>query len=95
MTVRGCLQRTRQNYLVVDRRGLPYAPKGVGYKLDADVGHEVEVTGKLTNEIKTGVRSQEQGSNPSDTVRAVDGPTLQVLDVTSDVRKIADKCSSH
>lgn len=93
MTVRGCLKKSRQNYLVVDKRGFSYALKGVGDKLSTEVGHEVEVKGKLTNDIKTGVRPEKQGSNPSDTVRGVDSAaTLQVSDVDSDVRTIANKC---
>ena len=93
MTVRGCLQKSRQNYLVVDKRGFSYALKGVGDKLSTEVGHEIEVKGKLTNDIKTGVRPEKQGSNPSDTVRGVDSAaTLQVSNVDSDVRTIANKC---
>lgn len=93
MTVRGCLQKSRQNYLVVDKRGFSYALKGVADKLSTEVGHEVEVKGKLTNDIKTGVRPEKQGSNPSDTVRGVDGAaTLQVSNVDADVRTIANKC---
>jgi len=95
MTVRGCLKRSRQNYLVVDRHGFPYALKGVGSKLDADVNHEVEVTGELTNDIKTGIRPEKAGSNPSDTVRGIDAPTLQVLNLSGDVHKISDRCTSH
>ena len=95
MTVRGCLKRSRQNYLVVDRHGFSYALKGVGDKLAADVNHEVEVTGGLTNDTKMGIRPEKAGSNPSDTVRAIDAPTLQVLDVSGDVRKISDRCTSH
>ena len=95
LKVRGCLRRSRQNYIVVDHRGFAYALKGVGTKLDADVGREVEVTGVLTNDVKTGIRSEKAGSNPSDTVRAVDGPTLQILNVSGDVHKVADKCTSR
>ena len=93
VTVRGCLQESRQNYVVVNKRGFSYALKGVGDKLNAEVGHEVEVKGKLTNDITTGVRPEKQGSNPSDTVRATDGAaTLQILNVGGDVRTIANKC---
>ena len=95
MTVRGCLKKSRQNYLLVDRRGFAYTLKGVGDKLDADVNHEVEVSGELTNDIKTGIRPEKAGSNPSDTLRAVGAPTLQILNVSGNVRKVADRCSAH
>jgi hypothetical protein len=95
MTVRGCLQRSHQNYVVVDRHGWPYVLKGVGNKLDAEVGHEVEVRGKLSEDIKSGVRPEKAGSNPSDTVRSVDGATVEVLKVSSDIRRISDTCPSH
>lgn len=95
MTVRGCLRRDHQNYVVVDRHGWPYVLKGVGNKVDAEVGHEVEVKGKLTDEIKSGVRDEKQGSNPADTVRAVDGATVEILNVSSDVRRVSDTCPSH
>jgi hypothetical protein len=61
MTVRGCQQRLRQDYMVVDRHGFPCALKGVGDKRNADVGHEVEVTGTLTDAIRTSTRSEKQG----------------------------------
>jgi hypothetical protein len=95
MTVRGCVQRSHQNYVVVDKHGWPYVLKGVGNKLDAEVGHEVEVRGKLTEDIKSGVRSEKEGSNPSDTVRSVDGATVEILNVSSDIRRISDTCHSH
>ncbi|HVO60415.1 MAG TPA: hypothetical protein VMT53_05735 [Terriglobales bacterium] len=95
MTVRGCLEKSRQNYIVVGRHGFTYALKGVGDHLDADVNHEIAVTGELTNDTKMGIRPEKAGSNPSDTVRAIDAPTLQVLEVSGDVRKISDRCTSH
>lgn len=95
MTVRGCLQRSRQNFVVVDHSGMPYALKGVTDKLKNEVGHEVEVKGQLTDDVKMGTRSEKQGSNPSDTVRAVEGTTLKVLNVSSDVRRVSDHCSSR
>ena len=95
MTVRGCLQRSRQNYVVVDRHGWPYVLKGVGSKVDAEVGHEVEVRGKLSEDVKSGVRPEKEGSNPADTVHSVDGATVEILNVSSDVRRVADTCPSH
>ena len=46
-TVRGCLERSRGNYLLVeDRTGLIYALKGVDGNLDGQVGREIAVTGR-------------------------------------------------
>ena len=95
ITVRGCLQRSRQNYVVVDRHGWPYVLKGVGNKVDTEVGHEVEVRGKLSEDVKSGVRPEKEGSNPSDTVHSVDGATVEILNVASDIRRVADKCAAH
>ncbi len=95
-TVRGCLNLSRGNYILVeDKSGLPYALRGVGSKLNGFVGHEVEVTGQLhPGSMKTGVRSSKDGSNPSDTVHGVDGVPLQVADVTKDVREVAKHCKA-
>lgn len=95
-TVRGCLEGSRGNYLVVeDRTSLVYVLKGVGNKLDAQLQHEVEVKGKLLpGTIKTGINPAKAGSNPSDTVHGVDGLPLQVVDVKNDVRTIAKHCKA-
>jgi hypothetical protein len=95
-TVRGCLNSNRGNYIVVeDSTGLVYALRGVGDKLNRQVGHEVEVTGQLhPGQMKTGVRSTKTGSNPSDTVHGVEGVPLQVADVTKDVRTVAKHCKA-
>ncbi len=95
MTVRGCLQRSRHNYVVVDRHGWPYVLKGIGNKVDAEVGHEVEVRGRLSEDVKSGVRPEKEGSNPSDTVHSVDGATVEILNVSSAIRQIADSCASQ
>lgn len=95
-TVKGCLSRSRGNYLVVeDKTGLVYALKGVGSKLDGQSGHEVEVTGSLQpGTVKTGVRSTKDGSNPADTVHGVEGTPLQVNDVSTDVKTISRRCKA-
>lgn len=92
ITVRGCLERTRQNYTVIDRHGFEYVLKGVGNKVENEVGHEVEARGNLTDDVKSGERDEKQGSNPSDNVRSVDGATLEIVNVAKDVHRIADKC---
>jgi len=95
-TVRGCLDGSRGNYIVVeDKTSLVYVLKGVGNKLDNQLHHEVEVKGKLLpGTIKTGVRPEKAGSNPSDTAHGVDGLPLQVEDVKNDVRTIAKHCKA-
>ena len=92
MTVRGCLKRSRQNYVVIDSHGFSYVLKGVGKTLDGEVGQEVEARGNLTDEVKSGVREEKQGSNPSDTVGAVEGATLEIVNVATDVRRVSDSC---
>ena len=95
-TVRGCLNSSRGNYIVVeDKTGLIYALRGVGDKLNGRVGREVEVVGQLhPGSMKTGVRSSKAGSNPSDTVHGIDGVPLQVADVDKDVRTVAKHCKA-
>jgi hypothetical protein len=94
-TVRGCLQRIRGNYQVIeDQTSLVYVLKGVGNKLDGQLHKEVEVKGTvLPGTIKTGVRSQKAGSNPSDTVHGVDGLPLQVADI-NDVKTVDKHCKA-
>jgi hypothetical protein len=95
-TVRGCLNRLRGNYLLIeDQTSLVYVLKGVGNKLDSQVHHQVEVKGKvLPGTVKTGIREQKAGSNPSDTVHGADGVPFQVADVQSDVHTVAPKCKA-
>jgi len=95
-TVRGCLDGDRGNYIVVENKtSLVYVLKGVGNKLDSQLHHEVEVKGRmLPGRIKTGVRPEKVGSNPSDTVHGVDGVPLQVADVHKDVRTISKHCKA-
>lgn len=95
-TVRGCLRGSRGNYVLIeDKTSLAYVLKGVGNKLDRQLRHEVEVKGQLLpGRIKTGIRPEKAGSNPSDTAHGVDGVPLQVADVQSDVRTISNKCKA-
>ena len=95
-TVRGCLQGERGNYIVVeDKTGSIYVLKGVGNKLDNYLRHEVEVKGRiLSGTVKTGVRPEKAGSNPSDTVHGVDGVPFQVGNVQTDVRTVAKSCKA-
>ena len=95
-TVQGCLDGSRGNYVLIENQtGLVYALKGVGNKLDRQLHKEVEVKGRLLGgTVKTGVRPEKAGSNPSDTVHGVDGVPLQVENVQTDVRTIAKHCKS-
>jgi len=94
-TVRGCLSGERGNYILVEENSSVYVLKGVGSKLDSYLHHEVEVKGKmLTGAIKTGVRSEKAGSNPSDTVHGIDGVPLQVVDIQNDIRVISKHCKA-
>jgi hypothetical protein len=95
-TVRGCLDGDRGNYVLVeDNSSMVYVLKGVGNNLDSYLHHDVEVKGRmLTGTIKTGVRPEKTGSNPSDTVHGVDGVPLQVADVQTDIRMISKHCKA-
>jgi hypothetical protein len=95
-TIRGCLQGQRGNYILVENNsGAVYVLKGVGNKLDKQLHRQVEVKGKiLPGSIKTGVRPEKSGSNPSDTVHGVDGVPLQVANVESDVRTLSKRCKA-
>lgn len=95
-TVRGCLDGQRGNYIVVeDKTGLVYVLKGVGNKLNKQVHHQVEVTGRIRpGTTKTGVNPTKSGSNPADTAHGVDGVPLEVADVNNDIRVVAKHCKA-
>ena len=96
ITVRGCIRSERQNYiLIADQTGVVYALQGVGNKLQSYLRKEVEVTGDIKpGSVKTGVRPEKAGSNPSDTVHGVDGVPLQVTNIQKDIRVIAKHCKA-
>ena len=96
ITVRGCVRSERQNYiLIADKTGIVYSLQGVGNKLQGYLRKEVEVTGETKpGSIKTGVRPEKAGSNPSDTVHGVDGVPLEVKDIDKDIRVIAKHCKA-
>jgi len=96
MTVRGCIRSERQNYIMIaDQTGVVYALQGVGNKLESFLRKEVEVTGDIKpGSVKTGVRPEKSGSNPSDTVHGIDGVPLQVNDIQKDIRVIAKHCKA-
>ena len=96
ITVRGCLRSERGNYiLITNRTGMVYALQGVGSKLNRFLRKEVEVTGESKpGSVKTGIRPEKAGSNPSDTVHGVDGVPLEVKDIDSDIRIVAKHCKA-
>jgi hypothetical protein len=96
ITVRGCLRTERGNYiLIANRTSMVYALQGVGNKLQGFLRKEVEVTGESQpGSLKTGVRPEKAGSNPSDTVHGVDGVPLQVRNIQKDIRIIASHCKA-
>ena len=96
ITVRGCVRSERGSYLLIaNKTGVVYALQGVGNKLQPFLRKEVEVTGESRpGSVRTGVRPEKAGSNPSDTAHGVDGVPLQVSDIEKDIRVIAKKCKA-
>lgn len=96
ITVRGCVRSERGNYILIENRtGMVYALQGVGNKLQSFLRKEVEVTGESKpGSVKTGVRPEKAGSNPSDTVHGVDGVPLEVKDIDKDIRIVAKHCKA-
>ena len=96
ITVRGCLRSERGNYiLIANRTSMVYVLQGVGNKLQGFLRKEVEVTGESKpGSLKTGVRPEKAGSNPSDTIHGVDGVPLEVKNIHADIRIIAKRCKA-
>jgi hypothetical protein len=96
ITVRGCLRSERGNYvLIANRTSTVYALQGVGNKLQGFLRKEIEVRGEIKpGSLKTGVRPEKAGSNPSDTVHGIDGVPLQVQDIHKDIRILANHCKA-
>jgi hypothetical protein len=96
ITVRGCVRSERGNYILIENRtGMVYALQGVGNKLQSFLRKEVEVTGESKpGSVKTGVRPEKAGSNPSDTVHGIDGVPLEVKDIDKDIRVVAKHCKA-
>jgi hypothetical protein len=96
ITVRGCIRSERGNFILIENRtGTIYALQNVGNKLHDFLRKEVEVTGEIKpGSIKTGVRPEKAGSNPSDTVHGVSGVPLAVKDIQKDIRVVAQHCKA-
>jgi hypothetical protein len=96
ISVRGCVRSERGNYILIeDRTGAVYALQGVGNRLQRYLRKEVEVTGESKpGSVRTGVRPDKAGSNPSDTVHGVDGVPLQVKNIQKDIRIVSRHCKA-
>src|SRR5215469_522369 len=96
ITVRGCLRSERGNYILIENQtGTIYALQNVGTKLHGFLRKEIEVTGEAKpGSVRTGVRPEKAGSNPSDTVHGVDGVPLAVKDVKKDIHIVANHCKA-
>lgn len=96
ITVRGCVRSERGNYILIENRtGAIYALQDVGNKLQGYLRKEVEVTGEVKpGSVRTGIRPEKAGSNPSDTEHGVSGVPLAVKDVNKDIKIIAKHCKA-
>jgi hypothetical protein len=94
VTLRGCLERSEGNVVVVqERNGTRVALVGVGYKVDKLLGLKVEVTGTLKLAPRTiGVGSPRQGTDSADASAAIDGYPLQIENFRTDVVSISNDC---
>jgi hypothetical protein len=92
--VLGCIQRSQQSYLVTDNHGTSYLLDGVGDQLSGEVGHTLELKGKLIEPPEPTRRSARQS------FRANDDPgtrlaTLRVASVIDDVHRLGNTCPSQ
>lgn len=96
ITVRGCVRSERGNYILIENRtGTIYAFQGVGTKLQRYLRKEVEATGEVKpGSVKTGIRPEKAGSNPSDTVHGVSGVPLQIEDIDKDIKIVSKHCKA-
>lgn len=82
-TIQGCLQFTKGHYFLTDSGGTAHQLSGQANKLQAHVGHTIEITGKPgTRTVGTTV----QGS-------ASTAKTQEVFKVAS-VKHVADTCKA-
>ncbi|MFZ0562766.1 MAG: hypothetical protein WBX02_16670 [Terriglobales bacterium] len=93
-TVLGCIQRSQQNYVVTDNHGTSYLLDGVGDQLSGEVGHTLEVKGKLIEPPKPTRNSAKQNFRASDNPGARLA-TLQVASVIDDVHRLGNSCPSQ
>lgn len=90
----GCIQRSQQNYVVTDNHGTSYLLDGVGDQLSGEVGHTLEVKGKLITAPKAARHSAKQSFRANDnTVERL--ATLRVTSVIDDVHRLGNSCPSQ
>jgi hypothetical protein len=83
ITVEGCLQGASGNYTLTDKSGTTYQLQGETSKLDAHIGHEVQITGKTS---ESGATSSATGTQAGGTQQ----PTLTV----HSMKHVSKKCLS-
>ncbi|HSZ63191.1 MAG TPA: hypothetical protein VK828_15420 [Terriglobales bacterium] len=94
ITVLGCIQRSQQNYMVTNNRGTTYLLDGVGDELRGEVGHTLEVKGKL-------IEPQKPAGHPAaQNFRTSDNPgnqlsILRVASVIDHVHRLGNSCPSQ
>lgn len=82
-TVQGCLQASDGNYTVTDKSGTTYQLQGDTSKLSAHVGHEVQITGKISGAAAT-----------SSAMGAPAGATQQPTLTVQSMKHISTTCKS-
>jgi hypothetical protein len=92
--VLGCIQRSRQSYLVTDNHGNTYLLDGVRDELSGEVGHTLEVKGRLIELPKPTGQSAKQSFRASDDP-GTQWPTLRVASVIDDVHRLGNTCSTQ
>jgi hypothetical protein len=92
--VLGCIQRSQQNYLVVDSHGTSYLLDGVGDQLSGEVGHTLEVKGKLIDPPKRVPDASKQSFRATDN-HGLQLETLRVSSVIDDVHRLGNTCRAQ
>jgi len=98
-SVQGCLSGTDGNFMLVqDNTGMTYKLVGGDSQLKKHVGHEVAVTGQVSNGASgSGASTMDQGQSSADQGQAQ--PSTAMSDSASiqvtDVKMISKKCSSE
>jgi hypothetical protein len=93
-TVLGCIQRSQQNYMVTNNHGTTYLLDGVGDELSGEVGHTLELKGKLIEPPKPTVHFAKENFRASDN-SATRLATLRVASVIDDVHRLGNTCRSQ
>ena len=92
--VLGCIQRSQQSYLVTDNHGTSYLLDGVGDQLSGEVGHTLEVKGKLIDPPKRVTDASKQSFRATDN-HGLQLETLRVSSVIDDVHRLGNTCRAQ